>query len=339
MSEFIHGQVGEEAEHAITNIRNEQGELDTGNVVRRACEWTKEASKKLGKPACQQMCQLRNEYDMFDNDPTAREFVHEAMDERACADMNLLGALQRLRLEPNEVLMVGVTANNVGFADRLDEYDVKENPYGWRELPGFNAFFARKREVGALGRRLADCADINFEFKDQDGNTVFGFEHGTRTNMRGSSAYEFEEDGEKMSFTEYVLREAIEHYGTDPNTIKIKLAAAIQAHNFIKHFDSREAMEEHLPGWLEAGFLTNDTTRTWELGDAITVDDTWLADTRGMIIHDIRQTMQELDIPAENFDAGSVLDPNESKGKFSSHETSKETGQDTRDLYITFLKQ
>lgn len=340
MSEFIQGQVGEEIGHVITNIRDEQGQLDTGNVVRRACEWTRESSKKLGRPACQQLCQLRNEYSMFDDDPTAREFVHEAMDERACADMNLLGALQRLRLEPSEVLMVGVTANNVGFADKLDEYNVSDNPYGWRELPGFNAFFAREGEVGALGRRLADCADMNFEFRDQDSNTVFGFEHGTRTNMRGSSAYEFEKDGEKMSFTEYTLREAIEHYGANPATIHIKLAAAIQGKNNVWNFNDVEAMEHYLPGWLKEGFLLNASNPAWELGDDVAKEDDWHADTYGKIAHDLHTAMHKLGIPGENLDTNDVLDPNESEGVFSSHKSSHLTGSaDTRDLYITFPKQ
>ncbi len=83
------------------------------------------------------------------------------------------------------------------------------HPYGWRELPGFNAFFAREGEEKALGRRLADCADVNFEFQDREGNPVFGFEHGTRTNMFGSSEYRFENsDGEKVSFTEYLMEQA-----------------------------------------------------------------------------------------------------------------------------------
>lgn len=324
MSELIKNPVGENTEHAISNIRDEQGDSEVGNVLRRTCEWA-------GKGACQKVCQLTV-------DTVTGNEMAEVFAERACADLNLLHAFNELHLEPKEVLMVGVTANEVGFVDSLDEYDkLSENPHGWQELLGFNAFFAREGEVEAIGRRLADCADINFEFKDHDGNTVFGFEHGTRTDMFGSSAYAFEKDGKKMSFTEYTMRQAIEHYGADPVSIKIKLAAAIQAHNFTKNFDSYEKMEEHLPGWYEDGFVRNISNPNWQLGDPVIPEDTWEADTRGMITRDIKEAMQTLGVPEGNLDMSDVIDPGDSKGVHSSHQYAEQYG-DTRDLYITYLK-
>lgn len=324
--------VGSETVQAISRIHDEAGELEAGNVVRRAC-------MVVGEQACKQVCQLRGAYEQFEEDSAAREVVKQAIDARACADMNLHRKLQSLGLKPETVLMVGVTGDKVGFADRLDEYKdgLTQNPYGWRELPGFNAFFARVGEVGALGRRLADCADINFEFTDRDGRTVFGFEHGTRPNMRGSIAYEFEKDGRPMSFTEYVLREAIEHYGADPASVHIKLAAAIKGHNFTKHFSSREKMEEHLPGWYADGFVANVTNPSWQEGVPVVEEDIWEADFRSMITRDITEAMQRMHIPTANFSSEGIIDPGDSRGVHSSHQFRHEFG-DTRDLYITFPK-
>lgn len=322
--------VGESTVHTISRMRDEAGVPETGNVVRRAC-------MVAGEQACKQVCQLRSEYELLEEDTTARETITQAIEARSCADINLRQKIQILGLKPEEVLMVGVTGDRVGFADQLDEYadGLKQNPYGWRELPGFNAFFARVDEAGALGRRLADCADINFEFTDRDGQTVFGFEHGTRTNMRGSSRYKFEKDGVPMSFTEYAMREAMEHYGADPSSVRIKLAAAIQGHNFVKRFTDREAMEGHLPGWYADGFVANISNPDWREGDEVVQSDTWHADTRGMIIRDLSEAMARLGIPESNLTSEGIIDPGDSEGVHSSHEFRDKYG-DTRDLYITF---
>ncbi|HET7060404.1 MAG TPA: hypothetical protein VFH99_03790 [Candidatus Saccharimonadales bacterium] len=324
MNEFVQAPVAENVEHAISKIRNEDGGLEAGNVLRRFCEWA-------GEGACEQVCQLSVE-------TTTSGEVAAILAKKACADLNLVHAFNELGLEPKDVLVVGVTANNVGFVDQLDDYDkLTQNPHGWRELPGFNAFFAREGEVDAIGRRLADCADINIEFTDSEGNTVFGFEHGTRTDMFGSSAYAFEKGGKKMSFTEYALSEAIDHYGADPSSINIKLAAAIKGHNFTKHFNSREQMEEHLPGWYDDGFVKNVSNPDWRPGDPLVADDTWEADTRGMILRDIHEAMNALAIPGFNLSTEGIIDPGDSRGVHSSHQFADTYGE-SRDLYITYIK-
>jgi len=326
MPEFITAPVGDNVEQAISVMRNGNGEPVTGNVLRRVCQWA-------GENACERACQ-------FGEQTATGGEVAELTRSRDCADINLATALESLGLEADEVLMVGVTANEVGFVDRLDDYGgVINNPHGWRELRGFNAFFAREGEVEALGCRMADCADINFEFHDSDGNTVFGLEHGTRTNMFGSGKYAFEKDGQKMSFTEYALRQAIEHYGADPSTVRINLAAAIKGDNHHYTFVSAEKMEEVVPGWQADGFLNNVSNPDWQPGDPVNPEDQWAADTRGMIIRDIEQAMEALGIPAANFDKSNILDPNDSDGRHSSHKTSYLTGSpSTRDLYITYVK-
>lgn len=329
---IIRSPVYAEIEHAITNVRDGEGQLDTGNVLRRTCEWA-------GAGACKAVCQLWGEYESSKDDDTAYALVDGALESRDCSDLNLLSAMGRLGLQADEVLMVGVTADSIGFADSLAAYKPSQNPYGWQELTGFNAFFARTNEVGALGRRLADCADINFEFKDHDGKTVFGFEHGTRTNMKGSSAYIFEKDGTKMSYTEYVLRNAVEHYGADAESVRIRLAAAIAAEDFIFTFADEEKLEMVLPGWQADGFARNSSNPRWVSGIQFNPGDIWTADTYGLIVRDIEEAMGRLGIPSDNLDKSDVLNASASGGIFSSylrHRQDPKNVADTRDLYLTF---
>jgi hypothetical protein len=334
--EILQGPVAENVQHAISNIRDEQGNLAAGNVVRRACEW-------LGEGACKEGCALRllQEKHLKATD-IGRGLETEAAIDRTCADLNLETTFYELGLEPEEILMVGVTGDKVGFMDSLDDYEgLTENARGWHELPGFNAFFAREGEVEGLGRRLADCADINFEFKDSDGHTVLGFEHGTRPNMFGSSKYRFEgPDGTKISYTEYVMRQAIEHYGAEPTSMRINLAAAIQrSNNADFSFKDLELMQKVLPGWYEDGFSRNLTNPDWRPGDPINPEDKWDADTRGLIIRDIEKAMAAIGVPVQNFDKSQVLDPTENQNMYSSNKTSYSTGSlSTRDLYVTFFK-
>lgn len=338
MSEFVKGHVGEAAEHLITAMRDEQDDIAVGNVLRQACQWA-------GKNACKETCQLKAAFKKNLNDTDLYIDFQDRQGE--CADQNLDYVLSKEALIGGNVLIVGVNGNKVGFADRMEEYDVAQKPNweniendenGWKELPEFSAFFAREDELDALGRRLADCADVNFEFKDSESNTVIGFEHGTRTNMFGESEYRFEREGEKVSYTEHVIGQAIEHYTADPKSIKIKLAAAIEGQNYTWNFDDSGAMEHYLPGWLKAGYLTNRSYPTWELGDDVVKSDTWEADTRGMIIDDIRSAMEKFGIPIENFNMDGIIDPADEGSLHSSHQKHGEFDfGDTRDLYMTYI--
>jgi hypothetical protein len=117
-----------------------------GNVLRRLC--------KLGGEACAQTCALHQEI---------IEKTQENIDQK-CADENLQQVIYKLGTDPENVFMVGVTADNIGFADEVDKasdkYPYKVNPVtDVKELTGFNAFFARKgdtigdEEIVVLGRR------------------------------------------------------------------------------------------------------------------------------------------------------------------------------------------
>lgn len=314
--------VGSDSLAVITRLSDPQPEKATGNILRRTCQ-------KLGENACAKGCGLR-----FPEGPLVDA-------EKLCADANLSTAFRKLGIQPEKVLMVGVTANDVGFADKWQEYTdagkLTQNPEGWFEMPGFNAFFARPEdasEIPAIGSRLADCAHLEFEFKDADGQTVIGFEHGTRPNMKGSEEYAFEDnDGKPVSYTHHVLAQAIAHYGADPATMRIRLSSSIRAENFVKHFGNAEQMDGHIPGWFADGFVTNVSNPDWKPGDPIVSEDEWHADARGMILRDTAEAMQALGIPSENLAADDMLDPADSNGAFSSHEN-RNTFGDSRDLYL-----
>lgn len=319
--------VGEESVAVITRLNpTEESPNRAGNILRRSCQ--------IGGVACKEECVLRKEAE-GSNGPGVAEYP--ANPDKLCADRNLAEALEGMGIEPRKVLMVVVTGDEVGFGDQLHDYQsagrLQVNPEGWAELPGFNAFFARPEEVPAIGSRLADCAHFEFEFKDRDGKTVIGFEHGTRPNMAGPTAYKFEEDGRPVSYTHHVLTRAIDHYGSDPASFRIRLSSSIRPENFVKYFDSQEKMESHIPGWLEAGFVENVSRPDWQPGDPIMSEDAWHADARGLILHDINEAMEVLGIPPEQFVADDMLDPADTNGEFSSYERRSEFG-DFRDLYM-----
>ncbi|HSH55404.1 MAG TPA: hypothetical protein VK983_01100 [Candidatus Limnocylindrales bacterium] len=311
--------VGDESVAIITRLSaKEEGQDYTGNILRRTCQ-------AVGNAACQSACVRRGSPEYEENT------------DKLCADRNLGDSLRTMGLQPKDVLMVAVTGDDVGFGDQLEQYQetgkLKVNPEGFGELPGFNAFFARASEVPAIGSRLADCAHLEFEFKDKDGQTVIGFEHGTRPNMKGRDSYSFEVDGRSVSYTEYVLTTALRHYEADPESVRIRLSSSIRAENFVKHFDSQEAIEGHVPGWKSAGFLKNVSNPEWQPGDPVVKEDVWHADARGLILHDIQEAMAACGIPTEQFVCDDMLDPADTNGEFSSYEN-RHTYGDSRDLYM-----
>jgi len=311
--------VGSESAALITRL-SVKNDCDNyvGNILRRTC-------MLLGESACQSACALRGSENYGKNE------------DKACSDRNLVEGLEAVGIDPSDVLMVAVTGNEVGFGDMLQTYadkgKLKSNPEGWRELPGFNAFFARPEEVPAIGSRLADCAHLEFEFNDRDGNKVIGFEHGTRPNMYGPDAYAFELNGQPVSYTQFVIGSAIEHYGADPASIQIRISSSIKPDNFVKHFADVAQMEKHIPGWYSAGYVKNISKPDWKPGDAIDYEHVWHADARGLILHDTKEAMEALGVPAANLVADEMLDPADTAGEYSSYENRSVFG-DTRDLYL-----
>lgn len=348
--------VGRESFSAITALAGEQ---KIGNVVVRACpvfsgekaerksrilaeliatgidekEAAKQAESKANKEAqdfCLGACAMRAlTVDAYRNG--------EGLE---CAEKNSLDALERLGVAPEQTIFVAVTGNRVGFSDEFDEYvsdgSAIINPEGWRQASGFNAFFSDTAEAPAIARRLADCGDVNIEFKTKDGKTIIGFMHLTRPGQTfGKEARKFEFEGKKVSYFEHVLREAAAHYDIDWDSFSVTLRTAIEAEDFQKHFDSYEAMEGHVPGWLEDGFIKNASNPDWKPGDSVHKEDTFYADFKGIILRDIHEAYANLGLNDDQFDASNMLDTMHDETQSSYERAMRQKALDTRDLYMT----
>jgi hypothetical protein len=285
-------------------------ELLAGNVLRRLCA--------LGGAACAPECQLSQ--------------GKVAYEQKLCADGNLGNLLETVKLKPEDVLMVGVTKDNVGFYDQLSSYksDMSVNSLGVRELPGFNAFFAKNSEHIALGARLADCGFAAIEMTADDGALVRGFVHLTRPNLQGEAALKFEIDGKPAGCFEYFLHEALKHYGADKSSVKVRLTAAIKAENFIHHFGSKTP-EDLFPGWYEQGMLQNISNPNWISGDEIDPDEAWAPLYREMLMWQMLRS----GIDVSQINTEEIIDPADLElGHASNHAGAHGTMPDARDLYI-----
>jgi hypothetical protein len=284
--------------------------LAAGNVLRRLCG--------LGGTACADVCQKLEGYDN--------------RIEKLCADENLAAILDELAVPADKVLMVGVTADKVGFYDKLDEYGsaVTTNSVGVRQLAGYNAFFAKASEGVALGARLADCGFAAIEFNDQDNELVRGFVHLTRTNLQGESALKFEVDGKPAGSFEYFLHEALVHYGGDIESVKVRLTAAIRAENFEYTFKDK-GPEELFPGWMEQGLLKNVSDPNWYEGQSINPEDIWQPQNREMLNWQIMRS----GIKADQLVEEGMIDPGDLEiGHASNHAGAHGKMPDARDAYI-----
>ena len=329
-----------------------------GNVLRRMC--------RLGGEACAQTCSLHQEI---------VERTQENIDKK-CADENLKQIVYELGANPDNVLMIGVTADSVGFADEIDsnpeKYKYSVSPVtGIKELPGFNAFFTAEGdsvgglEVSALGRRLADCGDMNIEFTAKDGRKIMGFMHLTRTNLEATgskfvrrtplSSGRFHE--RRVGVYEYFLRSAEDHYGgLDPRAgINVRIGAAIKKENFIYKFENEAKIDELFPGWkdfkeMDLGDhkiknpLRNVKNPEWQPGDHFDSNDTWEVDFREMIARHINSFNVALGITRVNgkpyLDGGidwtEVIDPGDADSEHASNARGKkDQDKDGRDAYFT----
>ncbi len=284
-----------------------------GDILRRTC--------KLGGTACAGSgCQAPEGYSNID---------------RLCSDLNLKDVTERLGIKSEDLLMVGVTADGVGFYDQLESYGdaVKTNSVGIRELPGYNAFFAKADEGVVLGARLADCGFASIEFKDNLGEDVVGFVHLTRPNLQGESKLAFEVDGHPAGSFEYFLHETIKHYGGDISNVKVHLIAAIKAENFQHTFKDEDGQrpEDQFPGWIDQGLLKNKTNPEWKPGDSISPDDIWEPQYREML----RWQIARSGITDEQLSEEGMIDPADLElGHASNHAGAHGKMPDARDAYL-----
>lgn len=309
--------VGEDTLAYITRMRDpaEAGdvpkrELLVGDILRRTCA--------LGGAACAKSgCQAPEGFSNND---------------KLCSDLNLKDVTERLNIKAEDLLMIGVTADGVGFYDKLDSYSdgVKTNSVGIRELPGYNAFFAKASEEVVLGARLADCGFAAIEFKDRDGEDVSGFVHLTRPNLQGESKLGFEVDGEPAGCFEYFMDEALKHYGGERDSVKVHLIAAIKAENF-QHTFKDKSPEDLFPGWIDQGLLKNTSNPDWQPGDPVNADDVWEPQYREMVRYQIMRS----GIKPEQLSEEGMIDPADLElGHASNHAGAHGKMPDARDAYL-----
>lgn len=323
--------VGSNTVSAIS-IMGEHEEL-AGNVLRRICT--------LGGEACAQTCVL-----------------HQGVIERAqvdidgkCADENLAQVIEKLGLRPENVFMVGVGKDNIGFLDQVDQ-DREKYKYtissvtGLKELPGFDAFFSAEGdtvagdEVYALGRRLADCGDVNIEFVDRDGRRVMGFVHMSKPNLQGEGAQRYDYNGQKVGSFEYFLRTALDHYGGHISTVDIRVAAAIKPEHYVWKFQSEAEMDERgFIGWEDTldeegkPLLKNQSNPDSQPGQPFDPNDEWFADFPAML----RWQMAQLkDLKPDQINWEGAIDPGDTGSDHASNHRGKTNpGANGRDAYFT----
>ena len=309
--------VGEDTLAYITRIREPvaigevpKRELLVGDILRRTCV--------LGGSACAANgCQAP---EGFSNN------------QKLCSDLNIKDVTERLNIKAEDLLMVGVTADGVGFYDQIGNYgdNVKTNSVGIRELPGYNAFFAKSSEEIVLGARLADCGFAAIEFKDADGEGVQGFVHLTRPNLQGESKLGFEVDGQPAGCFEYFIHEALQHYGGSIDSVKVRLIAAIKADNF-QHTFKDKGPEDLFPGWYDQGLLLNTSNPSWKPGDEISSDDIWEPQYRQMLRYQIMRS----GIKHEQLNEENMIDPADLElGHASNHAGAHGKMPDARDAYL-----
>ncbi len=296
-------------------------QLVDGNMIPRLCEFA-------GAGACAQACQLK-----LQGNPE-----HQP---KLCAEENIVEALENLTVNPENFAMVAATKDRVGFGDNIEELGASKHADGYTVVPECNAFFFRPgidktvnlgRRLTNVAMRMADCGDVVYSFQDSKGDDVLGIAHFSRTNMRGPSAYVHELDGRQVSWGEYVLGSAMKHYGADPQSVKIKLVAAVEGENFIHHYTDENAMEKHFPGWNELGFMHPEGKDDFDC----------LINYREMIQWQLRESIQapHLQLSAEQIEAEAVVDTgNLSLGHASHHAATKGTIAHGRDLYILGLNR
>ncbi len=323
-------ELGNESFIAVTVMRRGELEgrsveqLEDGNVIPRLCV-------QAGELACAKTCQLA------ENEREAAGV--------GCAENNIYNAIEEFGTSPENFILAAATReklddgseiDHVYFGDDLQNTSAFVSPEGYTMLPNSNGLFFRPgidqglngEPIDAVGMRMADCGSVNVEMQDAEGRLVIGQGHFSRINMRGPSAFEHELHGEKVSWGEYFLGSAIEHYGTDPSTVKIKLAAAIEGPDFLHHYDTHERMEGHFPGWDELGFMHPEGGETNDFDCEI--------DYRQMIEWQIRQAADSFGLLRRNMDLfGAINTGDKSLGHASHHWATKGDISHGRDMYVT----
>ncbi len=309
--------VGEATAAYVTRMRQpvEAGtepslELLAGDVQQRTC--------KRGGAACFAAgCQAPEGYVNTD---------------KQCSDLNLKDIADRMGINSGDMLMVRVTGNAVGFYDDLDKYEnLRHIAGGIRELPGFNAFFAKESDGVVLANRQANCGFAAIEFPDKG---VFGILHLTLPNLQGESQLRFEFDGRPVGSFEYYIRVAAQRYGCDISKANVRLMAAIKGENYHYTFTDKSP-EDVFPGWFGQGMLINTSNPYWQLGDPIDPQDIWEPQFREMV----RWQIMRSGISPSQYTEEGIIDTSDLElGHASNHSAALGKVPDGRDACLVMAR-
>jgi hypothetical protein len=299
-------------------------ELQDGNTLPSLC-------MAAGEGACKQVCQLAN-------------IQEDNFNSVLCAEENVEHAAQNFGIGLDRLVIAAANGDNIVFADSSNNDGEIPDAGKYQIVLATNAYFLRPlvdttlngQPVRAVAMRLADCASVAFHFLDREGEEVIGQAHFSRTNMRpeGSFLEEHELNGDKVSWAEYVVGNALEHYAADPKDMQISLVASIEADDFILDFSDDEKLERTWPGWLEAGFAekVGDT----EEGFAVKVR------YREMVAMQIDRAAKRFGIPVENISFEEAINTGKvESGHASNHWSGKRKGliAPGRDMCIVGLTE
>jgi len=312
---------GEFSTTAVTVMRRDGAfgsgvdELEDGNMLPKLC-------MAVGKGACEGFCQA---------DPSV-ELVP-----KLCAQENIAIAAETFGVRIDNLVIASATEDNVVFGDRI--WDVAPVPEAgeYQKVPDANAFFFMPyldktlsgEPMRAVAMRMADCGAITFEFEDDEHRLVLGQAHFSRTNMRGPSAFieGHEIDGERVSWAEYVVGQAIGHYGANPKNMRIGLTAAVEGKDFVLNYKTVEKMNRYYPGWQELGFLHPEEGKE--------TDFDVLIDYREMIDWQIQRAVERFGLNPNNIKLDQAINTGDLQfGHASNHWAGKGKVEHGRDMYI-----
>jgi hypothetical protein len=138
-------------------------------------------------------------------------------------------------------------------------------------------------------------------------------------------------DGEKVSWGEYVLGSALGHYSANPETVDIKLVAAVEGKDFVHHFATGEKMEKYFPSWSELGFMHPEGAEDFDC----------LIDYHEMIGWQLTESIQNpaLRLSANQVNTEEVINTGDlSLGHASHHAAQRDKIVHGRDMYIVGSK-
>ncbi len=291
--------------------------LQDGNVSPAFC-------LAFGKEACKLACQ---------------NIGQNTAEPKMCAEENLSVAIETFGVSADRFALVIANADNVKFGDETVRDKEPKGEGTYTKVEDSNAFFFRPgydrtadgEPLLAAGMRMADCGALVVRFSDDEGRLVHGMVHMSRTNMRGPDAYKDEHvlNGKKVFWAEYVLGSAIEHYGTDPSQVSVRLLASVDQGTFIHNYANEAKMEAAYPGWDKLGFMKRKDDKAEDFDCAI--------DFRGMIGWQLGQAVKTLGLEPNLLDLEGAINTGVLESGFASHYLAarrKLLVAEGRDLYL-----